>query len=115
MSTQSDNKVYMHFDTLEDGTSVWLIPMPDGETKSISASVARTIFGNDKEIRVALDEIAIDTILELNDRGLEVVMLQGQGHSTEFHVDGTQTIYERNEVSKQGQVFDLRKQKARIR
>ena len=104
-------QVYMHFDTLENGKSVWLIPMPDGEIKQIPTSIARTISSDEMEIRIALDQTTINTILNVQGRGLEVVMLQGQGCKTIFHLDGTQTIYDRGRVIKQGQVFNLKEKK----
>jgi len=102
-------QVYMHFDTLENGKSVWLIPMPDGEIKQIPTWVARTAFSN--EINIGLDQTVINAILNVQGRGLEVVMLQGQGSETIFHLDGTQTIYDRGRITKQGQIFTLKEKK----
>ena len=83
-------KVYMHFDELEDGQCIWLIPMPSGETMRIPARVVRQ--GGEKT--AIIDSAMMDFIAERNQEGLDVEVLQFASCSTVFSADGKMTEYE---------------------
>ena len=85
------NKVFMHFDQLEDGKSIWLMPMPSGETVRIPAKVARHKNG---ERTAIIDSVMRQAIVEANQNGMEVEVLQFASCSTVFHTDGKSTAYE---------------------
>ena len=79
-------KVYMHFDELDDGSCIWLTPMPSGETLQIPAKKSGAT--------VIIDSTMKDFITERNQEGLDVEVLQFASCSTVFSADGKMTEYE---------------------
>ena len=79
-------KVYMHFDELDDGSCIWLTPMPSGETLQIPAKKSGST--------AIIDSTMKDFIAERNQEGLDVEVLQFASCSTVFSADSKVTEYE---------------------
>ena len=79
-------KVYMHFDELDDGSCIWLTPMPSGETLQIPAKKSGST--------VIIDSTMKDFIAERNQEGLDVEVLQFASCSAVFSADSKVTEYE---------------------
>ena len=79
-------KVYMHFDELDDGSCIWLTPMPSGETLQIPAKKSGSTG--------IIDSTMKDFIAERNQEGLDVEVLQFASCSTVFSADRKVTEYE---------------------